>query len=196
MPILPERVRKSIAKLSESVKKLFRKPAPELRRATPTELRKMGASPKSKRYVRADLKRVTANTPSISERQYYQKKYQESGEAKTKEERASKLRSGEISYESRATEERAISNRRKAEQKRLEKRVHEVSFVKDGKGRDYRPGSEALRRYFELRERHLEGEWLGDDWFEMIDIAEAVKDHALPRLRQSGDRLSIAVLAA
>jgi hypothetical protein len=39
--------------------------------------------------------------------------------------------------------------------------------------------------YFKLRERKLNGEMLGNEWFELVDMADAIGDPRLADLKRS-----------
>ena len=49
----------------------------ELRKLSPTELERIGLSPKSERYVETSVKRITTRTPTLSKRQFQQKQLAE-----------------------------------------------------------------------------------------------------------------------
>jgi hypothetical protein len=71
-------------------------PSEGFRKLAPAELKRLGLPLKSERYVELNAKRVTKVTPTLSKRQFYQKKLgQESGRPVTLEQRAREYLSGD-----------------------------------------------------------------------------------------------------
>jgi hypothetical protein len=80
-------------------------PSKKFRRLSPSELRAIGASPKSRQYVNASTKKVTRDTSRISMRQYLNKQNQYiTGEKISREKVTKKLQSGEIKYKTKQAE--------------------------------------------------------------------------------------------
>jgi hypothetical protein len=77
-------------------RRLVRTSSKEFRKLSPPELKKLGLSAKSERYVERSAKRLTSATPTLSKRQFYQKKLGETtGRPVTLERRAQEYLSGE-----------------------------------------------------------------------------------------------------
>jgi hypothetical protein len=80
----------------------------EYRRLKPSELKKIGVSPKAERFVFRSAQRVTSKTPSISKRQFLEKSVVErTGERVSLEQAAARRKSGELRYSSAAAEDQA-----------------------------------------------------------------------------------------
>jgi hypothetical protein len=164
----------------KKVNPVFTAPTRDLRKLSPSENVRAGHSPKAENYVLRG-KRVTKTTATISKRQYNKRQTAErEGRAPVSLKKAARLRrEGEYRYGTAASESQAEKQRETRALKRLEK----VDRVADKRGNSYRPGD--LGRYQELRRRKLEGEELGDEWFEMMDIAHAIDDPQLSNLQKS-----------
>jgi hypothetical protein len=79
-------------------KRFTNKPSEAFRKLAPSELRRMGLSPKSERYVERSAARITRVTPTVSKRQFDQKKLSEvSGRPVTLEQRSKEYLTGERS---------------------------------------------------------------------------------------------------
>ena len=113
----------------------------------------------------------------------------------TREKYAKEVKSGERKYQASSEEERETKSDRaaKAADTRLRKKARE-SVGKtlsaphpNRRGRThFRFTNARLKRYERNRERHDRGEWINDpDWFEMMDTANALKDHRVLQLRAS-----------
>jgi hypothetical protein len=152
----------------------------ELRKLSPAENVRAGRSAKAERYVLCG-KRVTRTTTTISKRQYLQKQTAEhAGEQLSLEQAARRRREQTLSYRSAVSEDQAAKQR----ETRALQRASRLKSVRDLKGMSYRPGM--LGEFEELRRRKLAGEDLPDtDWFEMMDIANAIDDPRLSDLRRS-----------
>jgi hypothetical protein len=155
-------------------------PTRDLRKLSPSENVRAGHSPKAENYVLRG-KRVTKTTATISKRQYNKRQTAErEGRAPVSLEKAARLRrEGEYRYGTAASESQAEKQR----DVRALKRLAKVRTVTDKRGSTYPQG--LLGHYEELRRRKLSGEELGDEWFEMMDIANAIDDPELHRLTQS-----------
>ena len=159
-----------------------------LRRATPAENVRMGFGPKARRYVKAGAK-VTKSTASVSARQAETKRISKRYGFETTEAATQARREGAIRYESQDQAERVA----KAADTRLRKQARRNVGETLSAPRPYRRKSsrfvltETRRRNYEnSRERKLQGEWLeAPEWFEMMDVANALKDHRILQLRAS-----------
>jgi hypothetical protein len=160
----------------------------ELRRATPAENVRMGFGPKARRYVQAGAN-ITKSTVSLSARQAETKRVSERYGFETLEAATQARREGVIGYESRDQAERVA----KAADTRLRKQAQRKVGETLSAPHPYRRKSsrfaltETRRRNYERsRERKLLGEWLeAPEWFEMMDVANALKDHRILQLRAS-----------
>jgi hypothetical protein len=159
-----------------------------LRRATPAENVRMGFGPKARRYVKGGAK-VTKSTASISARQAETKRVRKLYGFETPEAAAQARKEGAIGYESQDQAERVA----KAADTRLRKQAQRSVGETFSAPHPYRRKSsrfvltETRRKNYERsRERKLQGEWLeGPEWFEMMDVANALKDHRILQLRAS-----------
>jgi hypothetical protein len=159
-----------------------------LRRATPAENVRMGFSPKARRYVEAGAN-VTKSTASISARQAETKRVSRRYGVRTLEAATQARREGAIGYESQDQAERVA----KAADTRLRKQAQRSVGETLSAPHPYRRRSsrfvltDARRRNYERnRERKLRGEWLeAPEWFEMMDVANALRDHRILQLRAS-----------
>jgi hypothetical protein len=159
-----------------------------LRRATPAENVRMGFGPKARRYVKASAK-VTKSTASVSARQAETKRVSERYGFATLERATLARREGGLHYESQDQAERVA----KAADTRLRKQAQRSVGETLSARHPYRRRSsrfvltETRRRNYERsRERKLRGEWLeAPEWFEMMDVANALKDHRILQLRAS-----------
>jgi hypothetical protein len=88
----------------------------DYRRLSPSELRAIGKSPKSRHYVRATTKNITPKTKTISARQYENKRIEKvtHGKAKTKEQFTKGVKTGAVRYVSNKQRD-AIAYRKRAE---------------------------------------------------------------------------------
>jgi hypothetical protein len=148
----------------------------------------MGFTPKARRYVKADTK-VTKSTASVSARQAETKRISERYGFETTEAATQARREGAIGYESQDQAERVA----KAADTRLRKQAQRNVGETLSAPHPYRRKSARFvltnaRRinYERNRERKLRGEWIdGPEWFEMMDVANALKDHRILQLRAS-----------
>jgi hypothetical protein len=159
-----------------------------LRRASPAENVKMGFTPKARRYVKADGRKVTKSTASVSARQAETKRVRKVCGMASPEQATEMRRHGALSYSSQDQARRV----EKAADRRLMKKAREsvgrkLTSPRPGReGRKFRLTNERLTKFERDRRRKLDGEWLdGPDWFEMMDTANALKDHRVLQLRAS-----------
>jgi hypothetical protein len=142
----------------------------------------MGFGPKARRYVKAGAK-VTKSTASVSARQAETKRVRKRYDFSTPEAATQARREGAFGYESQDQAERLA----KAADTRLRKQAQRNVGKTLSAPHPYRRKSsrfvltETRRRNYERnRERKLQGEWLEDpEWFEMMDVANALKDHRI-----------------
>src|SRR5277367_5964858 len=88
------------------------RPSADFRPATKTELRRMGFSIGSQRLVERSAKRVSRNTPSISRREYLNKRgFETAGVRPSLEKLAERRRTGEIAYRTAGAAEQAGKQR-------------------------------------------------------------------------------------
>jgi hypothetical protein len=164
-------------------------------RATPEQNVKLGFSPKARRYVPADTKRITKATPNISARQFETKRARELY-GLTPEQATEARRHGAISYVSADQRERVAKaavtreeNKVVAEIKKLRAAGGEVPSNSADKRRHgwFHPVTpDAERRYREIRRRKLAGELIPDgEWHWFIDYARRFKDPRYELLRGS-----------
>jgi hypothetical protein len=72
------------------------KTSQEYVKLSPSRLKRLGLSPKSERYVEKGAKRITTKTPTLSKRQFYQKKLSErAGRPVTLEQRSREYLTGD-----------------------------------------------------------------------------------------------------
>jgi hypothetical protein len=159
-----------------------------LRRATPAENVHMGFPPKARRYVKAGAK-VTKSTASISARQAETKRVSKRYGFETLEAATQARWEGALGYESQDQAERVAKAADTRLTKQAQRSVGETfSAPRPNRRRSTRfVFTDARRRNYERnRERKLRGEWLDDpEWFEMMDTANALKDHRVLQLRAS-----------
>ena len=113
----------------------------------------------------------------------------------TREKYTRQVKSGERKYQGSSEKEREAKADRaaKAADTRLGKRAREsvgetlsAPHPNRKKRTRFLFTNSKLRRYERNRERKLRGEWIEDpDWFEMMDTANALKDHRVLQLRAS-----------
>jgi hypothetical protein len=156
-----------------------------LRRATPDENRRMGFSPKARHYVRADIKRVTAKTPSISARAYETKKSRDLYGV-TPEQATEQRRTGEIRYTSRTQQERVEkaqdSNLLRKSEKLIGERIENFNPKRRKQGFVF--NEKVRERYKDNRQRYLNGEWLETwEYAEMRDVARQLGDARITAMR-------------
>jgi hypothetical protein len=148
----------------------------------------MGFGPKGRRYVKAGAK-VTKSTASISARQAETKRVRKRYGLETPEAATQARKEGAIGYKSQDQAERVA----KAADTRLRKQAQRSVGETLSAPHPYRRKSSRLvltetrrRNYERSRERKLQGEWLdAPEWFEMMDVANALKDHRILQLRAS-----------
>jgi hypothetical protein len=172
----------------QSSKRLAALPLSDFRRATPAENVKMGFGPKARRYVKAGAK-VTKSTASVSARQAEKRRTSERYGLETPEAATRARREGALGYESQTQSGRVA----KAADTRLRKKAERsvggtLSAPHPHRRRPTRflLTNARLGNYERNRERKLRGEWIdGPEWFEMMDVANALKDHRVLQLRAS-----------
>lgn len=148
----------------------------------------MGFSPKARRYIKAGAK-VTKSTASISARQAETKRVSKRYGFETLEAATRARREGALGYESQTQSDRVAKAADTRLRKRAEQSVGEtLSAPHPSRRRSTRfVFTDARRRNYERnRARKLRGEWIdGPEWFEMMDVANALKDHRVLQLRAS-----------
>jgi hypothetical protein len=167
-----------------------------LRRASPSENILMGYSPKARRYVKTDARKITKATASVSARQAETKRVRKVYGMASPERATDARRHGALSYESAAQGARVA----KANQTRVLKRVERAGASREkipydpGKRRDrqkqkaivLKPGDG--ERYRDLRKRRLRGEWFDIvDFVWLMDVGQYFADPQSVLLRQSPD---------
>jgi hypothetical protein len=159
-----------------------------LRRATPGENVRMGFGPKARRYVKAGAK-VTKSTASLSARRAETKRVSKRYGFETTEAATQARREGVIAYESQAQAERVAKAADTRLRKQAQRHVGETLSAPHpyrGKSSRFLLTETRRRNYERSRERKLQGEWLeAPEWFEMMDVANALKDHRILQLRAS-----------
>jgi hypothetical protein len=169
------------------------------RKLSPSELAKLGAPPKSERYVHAGTKRITARTPTISRRAYEQSRL-----GTTLEKAVQQRQSGERSYKTMATKEAARKQRATRQAiieaqkftETFERRTHNRKirhlhppprrYTREAHARSYRLRDEMRYELPDLRARKLRGEYLSwDRWKGLVDFGRRANDPALPLLLKS-----------
>jgi hypothetical protein len=174
-------------------------------RATPEQNVKLGFSPKARRYVQADTKRITKATPNISARQFETKRAHELY-GLTPEQATKARQHGAISYISADQRERVAKaaitreeNRVVAEIERMRAaggHVPSNSPDKRRHGRFHPITPDAERRYREIRRRKLAGELIPDgEWHWFIDYARRFKDPRYELPRGSPDAFAFSLTA-
>jgi hypothetical protein len=163
----------------------------KFRKLSPVELVKIGLSPKAERYAPAVFKRIKSEAETISKRRFLQKQLVEkTGEHLSLEQAAARRKNETLSYSSAAAENQADKQRRTRLRKTLGTRASKLDTITDYKGRAYRPSDERKAHYIAARDRKLAGEWFeSNDYFALLDMAAAVKDPALPLLKQSPETI-------
>ncbi len=133
-------------------------------------------------FVKATTKKITARTSFVT-----QTRWRDTQEGVSHSKAAKERAQGIRGYKTAASENIAGKVRATAERKRIER-------VLDRKGgafnaarkQKYKPSKETLDGYETLKRKKLSGEFLGNEWFAMIDIANEVEsDETIKRLRQS-----------
>jgi hypothetical protein len=159
-----------------------------LRRASPAENVKMGFTPKARRYVKANTRKITKATASVSARQAETKRVRKVYGMSSPEQATEMRRHGALSYSSQDQARRV----EKAADRRLMKKARasvgdKLTAPRPGReARKFRLTNERLKNFERNRRRKLDGERLDDpDWFEMMDTANALKDHRVLQLRAS-----------
>jgi hypothetical protein len=162
-----------------------------LRRASPAENVKLGFSPKARRYIKADVKKITKATASVSARQAETKRVRKvyglaSPEVATRERQANN-----IPYSSTRAAETASKSKEAAYLRRLRKAGQTRQRIigeynRNGK-HSFKASPEKTSRAEDLRKRKLDGEFIEDqgEWFQMIRFAEDLGDPMLHILRSS-----------
>jgi hypothetical protein len=179
-----------------------------LRRATPAENVRLGFTPKARHYVKASVKRVTKNTPSLSARAYETKRskalYGVTPERATKE-RAS----NPLLYKSAQSRDAAEKTKRTYERKRetkLEQQSFDAQFLKRierdavarlriSKAAGKRKGQASFIvnritavRALENRRKRLRGEHIPDgEYQQMMDYMAHYNDPYYELMRGSPD---------
>ena len=140
-------------------KRVAAKQSVDFRKLSPSELERLGLSPKSERYVEATVKRITTKTPTLSKRQYQQKQLAESsGRRVTLEQRAREFLTGEREA---VTAKQAALRENSLEAWRLRKKYRGESVARI---REH-------RRNIEMKER---GDYLEEDvWLREKAFSEA-----------------------
>jgi hypothetical protein len=157
-------------------------------RLSPEKNVKAGFSAKAERYA-LQGSRVTSTTATMSKRQFLERQTaaREGFKAPVSLEKAARQRrGGGLGYSSAATEKQAAKQIEIRERQRLQRKIEKTEYVRDNRGDLYRP--ELMRRddnYLKLRERKLNGEMLGNEWFALIQMAETIGDPRLADLRRS-----------
>ena len=178
----------------EAHAKLSKRGYADFRRLSPSENVKAGFSPKARHYVLASVKRMTIATPTISERQYKNKrtleKYNLMPETAT---RARK--SGALEYETADQAERVAKAADTRFKKFAKARIAKIRAAgelvpsqspdKRAHGQFHKLTPHANERFLAWRERKLRGEDTGAEWFANIDIAKALDDPRYALLRAS-----------
>jgi hypothetical protein len=174
----------------------------KFRKLSKAELRKIGASEKSERYIQVG-KRVTKTTKTISRRAYDQARL-----GTTLEKAVRQRQSGERSYKTVATREAARKQRRtrdKVAAAKFERRIRnrrlkvlsppthrgkrKIRYERGDHSRPYRLTDERRYKLPALRQDKLDGKALGwDDWKAVVDSARETNDPALPRLLKSSGK--------
>jgi hypothetical protein len=161
-----------------------------LRRASPAENIRMGFSAKARRYVKADVRKITKSTASVSARHAETKRVRKvhglaSPEVATRERQANN-----IPYSSARAAETASKSKEAAYLRRLRKAGQTRQRIigeynRDGK-HSFKASPEKTSRAESLRKRKLDGEFLDQgEWFMMVRFAEDLGDPKLHILRSS-----------
>ncbi len=164
-------------------------------RLTPEQNVKLGYSPKARRYVLADAKRLTKATPTISARQYETKKARELF-GLTPEQATQARGQGALSYSSADQRERVAKAALTREETKVVAEIKKMRAAggqvpsnspdKRRHGRFHPITPDAERRYRSIRRRKLAGEHIPDgEWHWFIDYARRFKDPRYELLRGS-----------
>jgi hypothetical protein len=156
----------------------------DYRRLSPDENERQGFSRTARHYILKIVKRVTRRTASITARLRTRQLH---GLASPDQATVAR-REGGISYSSADQASRV----EKAADRRLIKKARESvgAYLPTSNPRRKRTRfhftDERMKNFERNRERRLRGEWLDNaEWFEMMDVARAVKDHRILQLRAS-----------
>jgi hypothetical protein len=162
-----------------------------LRRASPAENVRMDFPPTARRYVKADVKRVTKTTASVSARQAETKRVRKVHGVSSLEQATRERQANNIPYSSPRAAQTARKSKDDAYFKRLRKAGKDHRRIVgefDRKRRhSFQASPEKVSRAEKLRKRKLRGEFIEDqgEWFMMIRFAEDLGDPALHILRSS-----------
>ena len=151
--------------------------AGNFRKLSKPDLAKIGASPKSERYVRASSNRITRSTTTISRRAYEQA-------SKAVKRQGSDVRSCQTMATMKAARQFAATFERLARDRRIT-RLHPppLHYRIEAHSRSYRLIDEMRSKLADLRMRKLAGEYLDlAEWKALVDFARTVNDPALSRL--------------
>lgn len=176
------RAAKDAARITRAQRTLKEARSSDLRRLSPSENVKAGNSPKSRRYVPKNVKRITKATRTLSARAYETKR---AGErfGLSPEQATEARRQGAIDYvtaDQRSRVDKAartrIKNRIvKGAETRTRLPTNSPNPRKHGRSIMLRPGD--AERYQSLKQRRLAGEELPiSDWVWMIDVGEYFGD--------------------
>jgi hypothetical protein len=160
----------------------------DYRRLSPDENEQQGFSRTARHYVLKIVKRLTQRTPSISARAYETLRARQLHGLTSPEQATMARREGGISYSSADQASRV----EKAADRRLVKKAQESvgEYFSTSNPRRKRTRfhftAERMKNFERNRERKLRNEWLENvDFFEMMDVARALKDHRILQLRAS-----------
>jgi hypothetical protein len=162
-----------------------------LRRASPAENVKMGFSPKARRYVKTDARKITKATASVSARQAETKRVRKYYGVASPEIATKAREHGALSYRTAQTAETASKTKQSAYLRRLRKagqnRQRIVGEYNPDERHSFKASPGKASRVETLRGRKLRGEFIEDqnEWFMMIRFAEDLADPALHILRSS-----------
>jgi hypothetical protein len=164
-----------------------------LRRASPTENIKMGFTPTARRYVKANVQKVTKSTASVSAGMYEKKRVRKVYGVRTREQATREREANSLPYSS----PRAAATARKSKDAAYLKRLHKagedhrriVGESRRGRPHKFMATPERVSRTEKLRQHKLDGEFIEDqgEWFMMIRFAEQLGDPALHILRSSAN---------
>jgi hypothetical protein len=175
----------------------------KFRKLSPDELRKIGSSPKSERYIETG-KRVTKSTRTISRRAHEQARL-----GTTLEKAVRQRQRGERPYKTMATKEAARKQRRtrdpfiaeferRARDRRLthlhpptHRGKRRITYEREAHAKPYRLPDARRARLARLRQDKLDtGEDIEDwgDWKAVVDLSRMTKDPHLPRLLKSSGK--------
>jgi hypothetical protein len=165
----------------------------DFRRLTPAEHRRIGVIKSRRLYVLKDVAHVTELTPTISMNKYYNLKTREETGLASRHAATEARKHGALGYKSAQSEETAGKISERAVEKRVRKqiaadaaagaRVRETNSdgsFKTGRRasmRGYRLTAAASDRYFDLRARKLDGEYIDNgEWHWLMDMARRYGD--------------------